>query len=134
MTDNIHDLIREFENDQCVRLAAFVERLRVIAGIPPRDNAKPKVSFLDATTAFAQAGFAFDDAKIQRVCRNHAGEWSQKLGSWHVIEPNFSRFVELVKKGEAKFNLAVKVFEVLKADGNARVCSGYSAAHGNGET
>ena len=58
-----------------------------------------------AAFAFRRHGFRFNDLKVQRVCREHAGQgdFAIKLGVWNVRLPLFDIFAERVKRGIERF-------------------------------
>jgi uncharacterized small protein (DUF1192 family) len=92
-------------DERIASLEATIEWLRAQKGAPARPAAVSAVRRrkVDATDAFHRYGFAWSDAKIQRVCRNHDGTWARKIGGWVVIEPDFGVFVAAVESGEASF-------------------------------
>jgi hypothetical protein len=103
----IEDLIANFEEQQRRNLTALFDQLRAVVRAPADGRQLVfREHFVDATKAFADAGFEFDDAKIQALCRRHGekiDDWAIKLGQWYVIEPRFSQFVRLVVRRQARF-------------------------------
>jgi hypothetical protein len=93
MSDNL-DEVREVVLFLSMRLRALEARLR--AG----QSAKP-VLCVPAAKAFWDAGFRFKEKKVQRLCKKHP--WGILLGSWHVKQPDFDAFADLVWRGLAKF-------------------------------
>ncbi|MBN9597538.1 MAG: hypothetical protein J0G36_19580 [Afipia sp.] len=87
-----------------------LDRLRAIASQPEvLEQPLPVPVAIErceiAASAFRRHGFLFNDLKVQRTCRDHAGDggFAIKLGVWNVKQPQFDVFAEQVKCGAARF-------------------------------
>jgi hypothetical protein len=103
----IWERIEQIDCERAELMARLRELLDASSAIPVRVQPARRRK-VDATDAFRRNGYAWSDEKIQRVCRNHAGTWAVKLGSWCVIEPDFGDFVAAVERGEAKFKFLAR--------------------------
>jgi hypothetical protein len=118
--DAAEELVRLFEAEQGVRLAELVSKLRASARqcdrsrperSPPRVATSPAVEtssrrYRKAAEAFGEH-FPFSDQKVRRLCRANAvgapsgHRFAQQIeGTWHVIDAEFSAWVERFKRGE----------------------------------
>jgi hypothetical protein len=103
--DAAEELVRRFEADHRVRLAELVSKLRAIgARQPPAVEASRR--YRKAAEAFGEH-FPFNDQKVRRLCRANAvgapsgHRFAQQIeGTWHVIDAEFSAWVERFKRGQ----------------------------------